>query len=127
MITRLSAALASLMLLATPLAAHHTDGVDNDGDGFIDEPDEQDEGSLSSDNMETECLTSARPEICIAYHQFACNTQGQQGACQLAQIGQSCYGGDPAQCQYYVGLITANRDCYMGDQNGCAYLQSQGY
>jgi hypothetical protein len=125
--TWLTAALAALVLLmATPLAAQQYDGIDNDNDGQIDEPDEYDGAGMSSDRLETECIATARPEVCVTYHQFACQTLGQPAACQFAQMGQNCFGGDPGQCQYYVGLITANRDCYAGNADGCAYLRSQG-
>jgi hypothetical protein len=76
--------------------------------------------------LEATCLSSADPRYCLPYHQRACQT-GFALACQMANLGQNCAGGDPTQCNYYVQILQANRACNLqGDQQSCAWLQQQG-
>ena len=82
--------------------------------------------SVRADMLEATCLTSANPYYCLPYHQRACQVSGFQLACQYATLGQNCLGGNPQQCQYYVGLLRANTDCNLnGNQAACAWLRSQ--
>jgi hypothetical protein len=83
--------------------------------------------SVSPNMLEATCLTSASPYYCLPYHQRACQT-GFQVACTVAQYGQHCNGGDPTACQYYVGILEANRACHLnGDQGACGWLMQQGF
>lgn len=116
----------ALSLFATPLAAQGYDpgapcGRDENGNPYPCM-------SVSGNMLESTCLTTANPYYCLPYHQRACQVSGFAVACQVFQIGQHCNGGDPGQCQYYVQLLQANSACALnGDQNACAWLQSQGY
>ena len=76
--------------------------------------------------LESTCMTSADPRYCLPYHQRACQT-GFAVACQMADLGGNCAGGDPQRCNYYVQLLQANRACALqGDQQSCQWLRSQG-
>jgi hypothetical protein len=123
---RATLALLLALSLAAPAAAQQYDGIDNDGDGQVDEPDEYDGAGLQPGGMEAECQATARPEICFAYFQFNCQTYGFPLACRMTQIGQSCYTGDAAGCQYFQAILQANTACSWGDQNACAWLAQQG-
>jgi len=77
--------------------------------------------------LEATCTTSANPHYCLPYHQRACQT-GFALACRAAALGQHCYGGDPATCQYYVALLAANRDCALsGNRAACDWIARQRY
>ncbi|MEZ5668880.1 MAG: hypothetical protein R3F55_15850 [Alphaproteobacteria bacterium] len=98
------------------------DDDDANGNGI---PDDNESGSISADRMEAECQATARPEICLSYFQFNCQYYGFPLACAMANLGGNCYGGDPGQCQYFVGLMQANSACIFGDQSACAYIMQQ--
>ncbi len=118
-------ALSALLALGAPALAQQNDGIDNDGDGQIDEPDEYDGGSPGGGQMEASCVATARPEICLNYFRLYCQQYGFANACAMASLGQNCYGGDPGRCQYFVGLLQANSRCSAGDQSACAWLNQQ--
>lgn len=69
--------------------------------------------------LESTCLTIASPNYCLPHHQRACEVRGFQTACAIYQFGAQCNGGDPWACEYYVGLLEANRACVL-DGNGQA-------
>lgn len=117
--------IALLLVLASPVAAQQNDGIDNDNDGQTDEPDEYDGAGLQPGGLEAECAATARPEICLAYFQLNCRSYGFPMACAMANLGSQCSGGDPGQCQYFLGILQANTACAFGDQNACAYLAQQ--
>ena len=76
--------------------------------------------------LESTCLTSADPQYCLPYHQRACQT-GFAVACQIANLGQNCTGGDPNMCNQYVQILQANRACNLnGDQQSCQWLRQMG-
>lgn len=108
--------------------------VDTDGDGIADAwndanengtPDANEPGGLNGNRMEAECLATARPQICLMYFQFNCQFYGFPLACNMANLGASCTRGDNQGCQYFVSIVQANRDCYLGNQNACAYIAQQ--
>ena len=107
---------------------------DSDGDGISDGyedmngngvPDGFETGGPQGNRMETECLATARPEICLAYFQFNCQYYGFQLACNMAGLGNTCTAGDQQACQYFSAILVANKDCYLGNQNACAYIAQQ--
>jgi len=116
---------ALLLVLAAPVLAQNNDGLDNDNDGQVDEDDEYDGGSNGNDRLETACMATSETQVCLAYFQFYCNYWGFQKSCAMAQLGSACNGGDPGQCQYFIGLNQANSACFFGDQNACNYLSQQ--
>lgn len=118
-------ALGLALALGDPARADMFDGVDNDGDGQIDEADEDTRGGLQPNRLEAECQATARPEVCLMYFELWCQ-QGFGQACQMAALGQSCRGGDPGQCQIFVQILQANTACSFGDPNACGWLRSQG-
>jgi hypothetical protein len=76
--------------------------------------------------LESTCLTSADPQYCLPYHQRACQT-GFALACQMANLGQNCAGGDSNLCNQYVQILQANRACNLnGDQQSCQWLRQMG-
>ena len=78
--------------------------------------------------LESTCLTSASPYYCLPYHQRACEVSGFASACAIYRYGAQCNGGDPGACNYYVGLLQANRACVLeGNGQACSFLQSQGF
>jgi hypothetical protein len=108
--------------------------VDTDGDGLADAwsdanengiADAQEPGGLSGNRMEAECLSTARPQICLMYFRFNCQFYGFPLACNMANLGSSCLRDDREGWQYFIGILQANRDCYLGNQNACAYINSQ--
>jgi hypothetical protein len=122
------AALAALLVLglAADASAQRADGIDNDGDGQIDEPDEYDGAGLQPGGMEAECQATARAEICLPYFQFHCQTNGFPLACRMAQIGQACLVGDAAGCDYFRAILQANTACSWGDAGACQWIMQQG-
>ena len=82
--------------------------------------------AVDANMLEATCTTTASPYYCLPYHQRACQT-GFALACQMAQLGANCQGGDPNQCQYYVDILRANSACALnGDPNACGWLRQQG-
>jgi hypothetical protein len=76
--------------------------------------------------LESTCLSSADPQYCLPYHQRACQT-GFAVACQMANLGQNCAGGDSSLCNQYVQILQANRACNLnGDQQSCQWLRQMG-
>jgi hypothetical protein len=122
---RLSA-VVGLCLASAPLQAQQYDpdapcGRDENGLAYSCNQD-------ASANIEASCLTLADPTYCLPYHQRACQIQGFAVACQLYSIGANCQGGDPNQCNFYLTILAANRDCQLnGNQSACGWLQQQGY
>ncbi|MFN6979354.1 MAG: hypothetical protein ACK4OP_14580 [Gemmobacter sp.] len=112
------------MLLASPVAAQQHDPSAPCG---------RDENGVPYDcrripMLEATCQTSADPRYCVPYHQIACQVHGFAAACRLWQMGAQCYGGDPAVCAHYIGLLAANRDCTLGGHApACQYLAAQGF
>lgn len=73
-------------------------------------------------NIEAACLTQARVEVCLPYHQTSCQIRGMALACQAYQLGMNCMGGDPQLCQTYQTALVANRACALdNDQQACAF------
>ena len=124
--TSAGAVVALLLSLAGPVMADHADGFDNNGNGLTDEEAENNHGGAQPGGLQGECIATSRPEICLTYFQFNCQTYGFPMACSLASLGANCNGGDPGQCQYFMGLLRANTACFYGDQNACVYLSQQG-
>ncbi len=82
----------------------------------------------ASENLESACLTTARLENCLPYHQTSCQIRGFELACRVYAIGSNCYGGDPNQCNYYMALLQANRACALdNDPNACTWMRQQGF
>ena len=109
-------------------APEGSDGIDNDDDGEIDEPDEgvMEGGGRSMDRMEAICNATADLEACLYSHNMFCYYFSLPRSCALAQIGNNCNGGDPNQCRYYEGLMQANVACAVrGDQDACTWLYRQ--
>ena len=79
-------------------------------------------------NLEAACITTGRLENCVPYHRNACEIRGFAQACRLYAMGRTCYGGDPATCNYYVSLLRANTACQL-DRNptACSWLQQQRF
>jgi hypothetical protein len=81
----------------------------------------------SANMLEASCLTYADPRYCLPYHQRACQVNGFQLACQMANLGQNCGGGDAGRCNYYVQILQANRACNLeGNQQACNWMKQQG-
>lgn len=72
--------------------------------------------------MEVECLTTARPEVCLAYFQFTCRFYGFQMACGLAAMGRTCSDEMAPECRDYRNVLQANKDCYFGSVAACAWV-----
>ena len=131
----LSILVALIFAISTPAIAQDSlFSQDSDGDGLSDgyedmngngTPDGFEGGAGQGNRMETECLSTARPEICLAYFQFNCQYYGFQLACNMASLGNNCTGGDQQACQYFSAILVANKDCYLGNQQACAYLAQQ--
>lgn len=78
--------------------------------------------------LESTCLTTARVEICVRYHQNACQIRGFAVACRLFALGRNCFGGDRRTCEYYVSLLRANTACTLDrDPRACQDLRQQGF
>jgi hypothetical protein len=110
-----------LMLILPALASAQSGPCERDANGDL--------YCYSNNNpnmLEATCMSSADPRYCLPYHQRACQT-GFAVACQMANLGQNCAGGDPRMCNYYVQLLQANRDCNLqGNQQSCQWLRQQG-
>ena len=129
-------AVAVLLSLASPMAQGQESlfGQDANGKGLADGyedlngngvPDGYEGGGPQGNRMEAECLATARPAICLTYFQFNCQYYGFQLACTMASIGGACANGDQQYCRYFSALLEANKDCYLGNPSGCAYLAQQ--
>jgi len=127
-----------LAMLASPFAtfsAAQGGAVDLDGDGIPDEdnngngiPDENEIPSGNISQMEIACISYGELRHCLPYHQMYCHGYGFGDACRLASLGQNCLGGDPGACNYYIGLIAANRDCNARFyQPACDWLSQQRF
>ena len=108
--------------------AQDDDGLDNNGDGTIDEPGEVPGGSGGSGEMgrlEAVCNATAQIDACLASHNMFCQYFGLPQSCALADIGNNCNGGDPGMCRYYQDLMQVGMACNFGDQAACNWIYQQ--
>jgi hypothetical protein len=117
----------ALALPPVMVMAQADDGADDDGDDDGDDGDGDGpyDGGGDVSQIEVWCTTEASAYYCLPYHTYYCQ-QGYAVACRMMQLGQHCYGGDPNTCNYYVGILQANRDCQFGNPQACNWLRQQG-
>lgn len=115
----------SVCLLPSPILAQASDGIDNDNDGQTDEADEYDGGSPDMGRTEAQCDATGQLAPCLFAYNMFCQQFGLPGSCALAQVGNHCNGGDPAQCQYFQDLMNAKAACFAQNQAACDWYLSQ--
>jgi hypothetical protein len=70
--------------------------------------------------LEAACASTARYDYCMQYFFNKCQQWGFQQACYMANLSQS----NP---DYFQQIINANRDCWTGNSQACAWIKQQGF
>ena len=83
-------------------------------------------GGPQGNRVETECLAHGPTVIFLTFfHVQLPVAVASRLPCNMAGLGNTCTGGDQQACQYFSTIVQANKDCYLGNQDACAYIAQQ--